>query len=303
MNRIRDNWPALPLDAWEPTYHTLHMWSQIAGKICLALTSPVNHFWNITFHITSRGLSTPLLRYRDGALTMAFDFIDHQFVMTSSDGSTRAIALSPKPVADFYREVMSALGDLGVEVRIWTMPVEYPNPIRFEEDVQNASYDKEYASRHWQILLAVAPVFLEFRSRFVGKCSPVHFFWGSFDLAVTRFNGRRAPERPGADSITREAYSHAVISHGFWPGDARLRMPAFYAYAAPEPDGFKESSIRPAGAFYSRELSNFILPYDEVCRASSPEHALMDFLESTYQSAANLAGWDRAALERQKLES
>jgi hypothetical protein len=162
VNGMHDNWPALPLDAWEDTYHTLHMWSQIAGKICLALTTPVNHFWNITFHITSRGLSTPLLRYRDGALTMAFDFIDHQFVMTSSDGSVRTIALSPRTVADFYREVMSALRDLGVEVRIWTMPVEYPNPIRFEEDVQNASYDKEYANRLWQILLAAAPVFLEF---------------------------------------------------------------------------------------------------------------------------------------------
>ena len=230
-------WPALPLEPWRDTYATLHLYTQVVGKVCLALTPLVNHFWNIAFQITPRGLATPTLVFGDRALTMTFDFIAHELVLQCSDAGTARIPLEPRPVADFHRTVIDALHGLGIDVRIWTMPVEVPNPIRFESDTVHRSYDPSAANRFWRALVSMKPVLEKFRSGFVGKSSPVHFFWGSFDVAVTRFSGRPAPERPGADPITREAYSHEVISHGFWPGSVGgpVEEAAFYAYAAPEP--------------------------------------------------------------------
>jgi len=292
-------WQELPLELWRDTYATLHMWTQIVGKICLALTPRVNHYWNIAFLVTSRGLATYAMPYGAGrTLNMTFDFIDHKLVARCSDGGERSIPLSARSVAVFYRDTMQMLHELGVEVKIWTMPVEVPNPTRFELDTAHASYDPVYAQRFWQILLRVAHVMQEFRAGFVGKCSPVHFFWGSFDLAVTRFSGRSAPERPGADPITREAYSHEVISHGFWPGGGAITSAAFYAYAAPEPAGLKEAHVSPTEAAYNRDLSEFILPYEAVRTQTNPEEALTRFLQSTYDAAAGLAKWDRASLER-----
>ena len=292
-------WPELPLELWRDTYATLHMWTQIVGKVCLALTPRVNHFWNIAFQVTSRGLATPAMAYGPGrTLNMTFDFVSHELVARCSDGGARSIPLSPRSVAVFYRDTMQMLHELGVEVKIWTMPVEVPNPTRFELDTAHAAYDPVYAHRFWQILLHVAHVMQDFRAGFVGKCSPVHFFWGSFDLAVTRFSGRKAPERPGADPITREAYSHEVISHGFWPGGGTIESAAFYAYAAPEPAGLKEARVLPAAATYNRDLSEFILPYDAVRSQTDPAEALTSFLQSTYEAAAALAHWDRASLER-----
>jgi hypothetical protein len=293
-------WPALSLDAWRDTYATLHMWTQIVGKLCLALTPRTNHFWNVAFQVTPRGLATPSLTAGDRALTITFDFVSHQLVFQSSDGRTETIPLEPRTVADFYRLVMETLHRMGVDARIWTMPVEIPDPVRFEADTLHRSYDRTYASAFWRALIAMKPVFEGFRCDFVGKCSPVHFFWGSFDLAVTRFSGQRAPARAGADSITREAYSHEVISHGFWPGSGPIQQPAFYAYAAPEPAGFKDTAVRPAAAYYSKDLSEFILPYEAVRTAASPEKELTAFLESTYDRAAVLAKWNRADLERKR---
>jgi hypothetical protein len=291
-------WPALPLDAWRDTYATLHMWTQIVGKLCLALTPRANHFWNVAFQVTSRGLATPSLTAGDHSLTITFDFVSHQLVFQCSDGRTETIPLEPRTVADFYRLVMETLRRMGIDARIWTMPVEIPDPIRFEADTLHRSYDRACASAFWRALVAMKPVFEGFRCDFVGKCSPVHFFWGSFDLAVTRFSGQRAPARAGADSITREAYSHEVISHGFWPGSGPIQQPAFYAYAAPEPAGFKDTAVRPAAAYYSKDLSEFILPYEAVRTAASPAKELTAFLESTYDQAAALAKWNRADLER-----
>jgi hypothetical protein len=291
-------WPPLPLDAWRDTYATLHMWTQVVGKICLALTRLSNHFWNITFQVTSRGLATPLLNADDRKLTITFDFVAHQLVIQSSDGRTEMISLEPRTVADFYRLVMDAMKRIGVGVRIWTKPVEIPDPIRFELDTVHRSYDPAYANAFWRALIAMKPVFENFRCGFVGKCSPVHFFWGSFDLAVTRFSGRRAPERPGADAMTRESYSHEVISHGFWPGGGPVQEAVFYGYAAPEPAGLKDAIVRPAAAFYSKDLSEFVLPYEAVRTAASPAAELTAFLESTYDQAATLGKWDRAGLER-----
>ena len=268
------------------------------AKVCLALSPRTNHFWNVAFQVTARGFSTPSLTAGDRALTITFDFVSHQLVLQCSDGLTEMIPLEPRTVADFYRLVMEALHRMGVDVRIWTMPVEVPDPIRFEANTINRSYDRAYANAFWRALVAMKPVFERFRCDFVGKCSPVHFFWGSFDLAVTRFSGRRAPERIGADSITREAYSHEVISHGFWPGSGAVQQPAFYAYAAPEPAGFKDAVVRPAAAFYSKDLSEFILPYEAVRTATSPAADLGAFLESTYDRAATLAEWNSAELER-----
>jgi hypothetical protein len=292
------SWPALPLDEWRDTRDTLQMWTQIAGKVCLALTPRVNHFWNIAMHFTARGLVTPPLPFGARTFTMTFDFVAHELVIQVSDGRRETVALRPQTVADFYRTVVDALGRLGIEVPIWPMPVEVPEPIRFDRDTIHRSYDADAARRCWDVLLAITPVFQAFRAEFIGKCSPVHFFWGSFDLAVTRFSGRRAPERPGADSITREAYSHEVISHGWWPGGGPIDGPAFYAYAAPEPGGLKTAAIEPAAAYYSTELSEFILPYEAVRRAADPEADLRAFLRTTYDAAARLARWDRANLER-----
>ena len=292
------SWPALPLDEWRDTRDTLQMWTQIAGKVCLALTPRVNHFWNIALHFTARGLVTPPLPVGGRTFTMTFDFVAHELVIQVSDGRRETVALRPQTVADFYRTVVDTLGRLGIEVPIWPMPVEVPEPIRFDRDTTHHSYDADAARRCWEVLLAITPVFQAFRAEFIGKCSPVHFFGGSFDLAVTRFSGRRAPERPGADSITREAYSHEVISHGWWPGGGPIDGPAFYAYAVPEPDGLKTAAIEPAAAYYSTELSEFILPYEAVRRAADPEADLRAFLRTTYDAAARLARWDRANLER-----
>jgi hypothetical protein len=293
-----ERWPPLPLAAWRDTYATLHMWTQIVGKVCLALTPRTNHFWNIAFHMSACGLETPIMPVGSRALTMVFDFIDHQLVIQCSDGASERIALQPRTVAEFYRLVMDALRRLGVNVRIWPMPVEVPDPIRFDRDEVHRAYDPASARAFWQILVSIKPILERFRGEFVGKCSPVHFFWGSFDVAVTRFSGHRAPERPGADAITREAYSHEVISHGFWPGGGAIAEPVFYGYAAPEPAGFKEAAVRPTAAFYSKEFNEFVLPYDAVRTASSPADDLTAFLTSTYESAAALAGWNRGDLER-----
>jgi hypothetical protein len=292
-------WPSLPLEAWQDTKDTLHMWTQVVGKIRLACTPLVNHWWNVPLYVTARGLGTSAMPYEDRAFEIEFDFIDHELHIRCSDGSTNALALVPRSVAEFYAEVMRLLSALGIEVKIWTTPVEVENPIRFEDDHQHASYDAEYANRFWRILVQTDKILTEFRSRFIGKVSPVHFFWGSFDMAVTRFSGRRAPEREGADSITREAYSHEAISHGFWPGGGQVKGPAFYSYTAPAPPGLEEAKISPATAFYSREMSEFLLMYEDVRAADSPESALMEFLQSTYEAGANLAKWDRAALERE----
>jgi Family of unknown function (DUF5996) len=291
-------WPSLPSETWRDTYPTLHMWTQIVGKVCLALTPLTNHFWNIAFQVTSRGLTTPLMPYRDRAFTTTFDFVAHQLVIQASDGAVETISLQPQTVADFYKSVVSTLRRMNIDVPIWPMPVEVPNPIRFEQDVTHRSYDPEAANALWRVFVSIKPVFERFRSGFIGKCSPVHFFWGSFDMAVTRFSGRRAPERPGADAITREAYSHEVISHGFWPGSGAITEPAFYAYAAPEPAGFKSAAVQPASAFYSADFSEFVLSYEAVRTAKSPDADLTAFLTSTYQAGADLARWNRPELER-----
>ena len=293
-----ERWPPLPLAAWRDTYATLHMWTQIVGKVCLALTPRTNHFWNIAFQISARGLVTPILPAGTRTLTIAFDFVEHQLLICCADGGEERIALEPRTVAEFYRLFMDALHRLGVNVRIWPMPVEVPDPIRFDRDDTHRAYDPASVRAFWQILVAIKPILESFRAEFVGKCSPVHFFWGSFDVAVTRFSGRRAPERPGADPITREAYSHEVISHGFWPGGGALTEPAFYAYAAPEPAGLKVATVQPAAASYNTDFNEFILPYEAVRTAPSPADALTAFLTSTYDAAAALAGWDRTSLER-----
>jgi hypothetical protein len=273
------------------------MWTQIVGKIRLASAPLVNHWWNVVLYVSARGLTTSAMPHGNRIFEIEFDFIDHQLVIRTGEGQTRKIDLYPRSVADFYAEVMKVLDDMGLSVKVWGMPVEVPDPIPFDKDTR-ASYDRDAVSRFWRILVNTQHVFEQFRSRFIGKSSPVHFFWGSFDLAVTRFSGRRAPERPGADSITREAYSHEVISHGFWPGGGGFPDAAYYAYAAPEPAGLSEPKIRPAKAGYLKEMSEFILAYDDVRAAASPESDLMEFMESTYEAAADLAKWDRANLER-----
>jgi hypothetical protein len=292
-------WPALPLAEWKDTYATLHMWTQVVGKIRLALSPDINHFWGTTLYVTARGLTTSPIPYPKGVFEINFDFIAHALEISTSLGETRTFRLIPRTVAEFYFELMAALSSLDIHVKVWSMPVEVPRPVRFNLDEAHASYDSEYAHRFWQILINVDTVFREFRSRFVGKVSPVHFFWGSFDLAVTRFSGRRAPDRPDADPITKEAYSHEVISHGFWPGDGEvIKNAAFYAYAVPELVGFKDRRVLPAKAFYSHEKNEFFLMYDDVRLAASPEQTLLDFCQSTYEAGATLSNWDRDNLER-----
>jgi hypothetical protein len=290
-------WPSLPYEAWKDTYATLHMWAQIVGKVALAGAVPLNHCWGSAFHFTPRGLRTLLLSHQARSFTMTFDFLEHQLAIETSDGVRRWLPLAPRSVADFYREVMSTLNEMGLSTRIWSMPVEIPSPIRFELDTVHHSYDPTSVERWWRILLQAQLVLTRHRCTFIGKCSPVHFFWGSFDLAVTRFSGRIAPLRDGP-AFVRDAYSHEVISHGFWPGSGPLLEPAFYAYAVPEPHGFKTAAVQPDGAYYHAELNEFILPYEAVRTASSPEAALGAFVDSTYERAATLGGWDRAALER-----
>ncbi len=291
-------WPSLPLEEWKDTCATLHMWTQVVGKVRLAQTPLVNHWWNVPLYVSARGLTTTAMPYGDTFFEMEFDFVDHKLVTKCSDGAAATIDLRPKSVAAFYAETMDTLRQLGLEVHIWKMPVEIQDPIPFDRDEQHASYDPEYANRFWQVLRASEKVMQEFRSRFIGKCSPVHFFWGSFDLAVTRFSGRPAPARPDADVITREAYSHEVISHGWWPGQGPLGKAAFYSYTAPAPEGLSAAPLRPDKAFWSNDLSEFLMYYDDVRTAANPDEALMDFLQSTYEAGANLANWDRASLER-----
>ena len=290
-------WPILVLEEWQDTLATLHMWTQVVGKIRMKQTPLINHWWNVTLYVSARGLTTSPMPYHDRIFEIEFDFIDHKLRIECSDGALKILLLRPQTVADFYQEVMSALRDLGIDIKIWPMPVEIPNPIRFDQDQTHKSYDAEYANRYWRALVNVDDVFKQFRSRFIGKVSPVHFWWGSFDHAVTRFSGRVAPPREGADKITVEAYSHEVISHGFWPGGNGVQA-AFYSYTAPEPADLSESIIKPSAAFYSKDMKEFLLPYDAVRQSPSPETALMDFLQSTYEVGANLAKWDRKALER-----
>jgi len=291
-------WPELPLESWKDTYATLHMWTQIIGKVRLALCPRINHWWEVTLYVTSLGLTTSPIPYDSGIFEIQFDFIHHKLLIRTSSGAERVMALAPRSVADFYREFTECLQSLGIHVKIWKMPMEISDPIAFDRDTKHASYDPEYANRFWRILARTDEIFKEFRARFIGKSSPVHFFWGSFDLAVTRFSGRRAPAREGADAITREAYSHEVISAGFWPGAGNIKGPAFYAYAAPEPTGFAESHILPAKAFYDAQMHEFFLMYDDVRTAASPKAALLEFLQSTYDAAASLGKWNRDELER-----
>ncbi|HEU4794401.1 MAG TPA: DUF5996 family protein [Pyrinomonadaceae bacterium] len=292
------NWPALPLDEWKDTCATLHMWTQIVGKIRLEQTPLVNHWWNVPLYVSARGLTTTAMPYGDIFFEMEFDLIDHSLTISSSDGKSARVALEPKSVATFYQETMDTLRQLGLEIDIWKMPVEIADPIAFDQDEQHASYDPEYVNRFWQVLRSSDRVMQEFRARFIGKSSPVHFFWGSFDLAVTRFSGRPAPLKLDADVITREAYSHEVISHGWWPGQGPLGKAAFYSYTAPAPEGLGDAPVRPEQAYYNAEMGLFLLLYEDLQNATNPENVLLDFLQTTYEVGADLAKWDRAALER-----
>lgn len=293
-----ESWPPLPLSVWKDTYATLHMWTQIVGKVRLDLSPHLNHWWEVPLYVSARGLTTSPIPYGRGVFEVQFDFIDHRLDVSTSAGQTKSIHLEPRTVSDFYAEFMSLLKSLDIEAKIWRMPVEIPNPIRFDEDRVHGSYDPQYANAFWRILVNVDAIFKEFRAQFIGKVSPVHFFWGSFDLAVTRFSGRRAPERPGADATTREAYSHEVSSVGFWPGGGEVQGAAFYSYAVPQPEGFGQRQVRPAAAFYDKQLGEFLLMYDDLRTTESPRDALLAFCQSTYEAAADLANWDRAALER-----
>ncbi|MGH9665463.1 MAG: DUF5996 family protein [Bryobacteraceae bacterium] len=304
LNKTADRdalWPPLPLKEWEATYATLHMWTQIVGKVRLALSPRVNHWWEVPLYVTTRGMTTSSMPYGGRIVEIEFDFLDHNLAIRGSDGAGKFLPLYARSVADFYREFMAALHAIGVDVKIWPKPVEVPNPIPFPEDGQHASYDPEYVGRFHRILLQADCVLKEFRGRFVGKASPVHFFWGSFDLAATRFCGRRAPERQGADSITREAYSHECSSVGFWPGGGEIAGPAFYSYTSPAPEGYAEYHVLPPAAFYHKGLGEFIFMYDDVRQAADPKADLLDFCQSAYEAGANLAQWDRDALENPRI--
>jgi hypothetical protein len=291
-------WPELPLASWSDTAATLHMWTQIVGKVRMALAPPVNHWWHVPLYVSACGLRTSTIPYGARGFEMEFDFLEDRLSIRDDTGAAAVVKLYARSVADFYAEFMAALKSLGIDVKIWPMPVEVPNPIPFPDDTVHASYDAEAVRRFHRILLSIVPIFEGFRGGFLGKNSPVHFFWGSFDLAVTRFSGRRAPERDGADPITREAYSHECSSAGFWPGGGAVADAAFYAYTAPAPEGYATYAVRSPAAFYQKELGEYVLMYDEVRRAASPEQAIREFLQSTYEAGANLAHWDRAALER-----
>jgi hypothetical protein len=298
-------WPSLDYAAWRETCATLQLWTQIAGKIRLALGPWINHSWGVTLYVTSRGLTTSLIPYGTRAFEIEFDFIRHQLGISTTEGDERAIRLQPQSVASFYREVMSKLRELAIEVKIGMRPNEMLEAIPFDRDEKHAAYDPEYANRFWRVLLQADRVFKEFRSRFCGKCSPVHFFWGSFDLAVTRFSGRPAPPHPGGiphlpDAITREAYSQEVSSLGFWPGNDQIPTALFYSYAYPSPDGFAQAKVKPAAASFHPQLSEFVLPYDDVRGAESPDDAVLEFAQTTYDAASTLAKWDRAALGEKK---
>ena len=304
MTQDQAHWPGLPLDQWEDTYTTLHLWSQIVGKIRMTQMPWTNHSWHVPFYVTAQGLTTSLIPHGNRGFQIDFDFADHRLHIAVSDGQRRSFALEPMPVADFYHKLMRALGELELETRIWPMPVELPDPILpFPENRQQTAYDPQAVSRYWRALMQIHRVFTAFRARFIGKVSPVHLFWGALDLAVTRFSGRTAPKHPGgapncADWVMEEAYSHELSSAGFWPG-AGLGEAAFYAYAYPEPDGFSDYRVKPEAAYYHKELGEYVLPYEAVRTASDPDSALLDFLQSTYEAAADLAKWDRSALERE----
>jgi hypothetical protein len=274
------------------------MWTQIVGKVRLKLTPLVNHWWNVPLYVSARGLTTSRIPYGERSFEVWFDFVRHQLGLETSEGTMKTLPLARRSVADFYREFMSMLDSVGINVEIWRMPVEIPDPIPFDQDRLHASYDPEAVEKFWRILLSVDSVLNQFRSEFIGKSSPVHFFWGSFDLAVARFSGRRAPERTGADTITREAYSHEVSSTGFWPGGGAIQDAAFYSYTSPEPKGFKTAQVRPGAAFYDQQLGEFLLTYEDVRKAKSPSATLLDFCESTYEAGATLGEWDRNSLER-----
>jgi hypothetical protein len=299
------DWPDLPFAAWSGTCDTLQLWTQIAGKVRLASTPLINHWWNVTFHVNARGLAAPANVFAGRSFDIVFDFVDHRLAIVTADGGSESFALAAMPVADFYAEIMRRLQRLGIGVHIWTMPSEIENAIPFDQDRTHGEYDPDYVSRFHRTLLAAARVMNEFRARFVGKASPVHFFWGSFDLAVSRFSGRTAPPPKAATPhvanwVMAEAYSHEVSSCGFWPGNGGYGRPAFYVYAYPEPSGYGETRLRSAGAFYDKNLGEFILPYDAVRAACDPGALLIGFLQETYEAAAELAKWDRTALERAK---
>ncbi|HWM91948.1 MAG TPA: DUF5996 family protein [Thermoanaerobaculia bacterium] len=298
-----ETWPQLPLNAWSETCATLHMWTQIVGKVRLSLSPPINHSWHTTLYVTARGLTTSPIPHGTRDFQIDFDFIGHDLTVRSSDGGTGGFALEPQSVATFYARLMEEMRKLDLPVKIHRKPNEVADPIPFDQDEIHRAYDQEYANRYWRVLIQADRVFKVFRSRFIGKCSPVHYFWGAPDLAVTRFSGRRAPEHPGGvpnlpDAVAREAYSHEVSSCGFWPGGGPIPYAAFYSYAYPEPAGFPEAPVKPAAAFYSTDLRELILPYDAVRESESPDETLLDFLQTAYEAAANLAGWDRASLER-----
>jgi uncharacterized protein DUF5996 len=293
---VENDWPELPLAEWEDTYHTLHMWTQIVGKIRLGLTPLQNHWWNVALYVNTRGLTTSPIPYKGQAFRLQFDFVEHRLELRTTSNQGAAIALAPKSVAAFYRELFSMLRSSGIETSIYPKPQEIPDPIPLDRDETHASYQPEYANRFWRILLSTDLVFKEFRARFLGKSSPVHFFWGSFDICTTRFNGRKAPPRKGV--ITSEAYSHECSSVGWWPGGGEFNSPAFYAYTAPEPSGYGARKLRPDAAQYHSGLHEFVLMYDDVRRARSPRNQILEFAQTAYEAGADLAGWDRASLER-----
>ncbi len=303
MTVSADVWPSLPFAEWQDTCATLQRWTQVVGKIRLALAPMVNHWWQVPLYVSARGLTTSPMPFGAIGFQIDFNFIDHRLGIATSEGKSTGLTLEPRSVADFYRELMAQLRALGISVKIWTMPVEIPDAIPFEADRVHAAYDKDYANRFWRILVQCDRVFKQFRSRFLGKVSPVHFFWGSFDLAVTRFSGRPAPDHPGTapnvgNWVMREAYSHEVSSCGFWPGDSSAAQPVFYSYAYPQMPGFAKAAVKPDGAYWNENLGEFILPYDIMRLDRSPDDRLLEFLESTYGAAADLAKWDRVALER-----
>jgi Family of unknown function (DUF5996) len=302
MGDAHDTWPALPLDEWQDTYDTLHMWTQIVGKVRLGLAPRQNHWWNCALYVNTRGLATSPIPYRGQAFELNFNFIDHRLELRTSSDTKRAISLKPKTVAEFYRELFSTLREAGIVTQINPKPQEVPNPIPFDEDQTHRSYDPEYANRFWRILLGTDSALKEFRARFIGKSSPVHLFWGSLDLCGTRFNGCRAPERKGI--ISSEAYSHECSSVGWWPGGGDIKGPAFYAYMAPEPAGYSGKDLLNL-ARYDQQMHEFILMYDDVRRTKSPHQEILEFAQRTYEAGADLAGWDRRSLERQqaKVES
>ena len=296
------DWPALPLEAWRDTCATLHMWSQIVGKIRLVQTPWTNHSWHVALYLTARGLTTSPIPYGARSFEIDFDFITHELRIRTSDGAERVVPLKPQPVCDFYQQTIQTLDDLDIKVKIHTTPCEIADAIPFEQDTRHNHYDPDYVTSFWRAMVQIDRVFKKFRARFIGKCSPVHFFWGSFDLAVTRFSGREAPPNPGGvpnlpDWVAREAYSHEVSSAGFWPGGGGIDYPAFYSYAYPAPAAFSQAKLQPPATFFSNELGEFILPYDEVRRAASPDETLLTFLQSSYEAAADYGNWDRTALE------